>query len=803
MDQERGDEERVVSEGDDVDRSRVLAPEAQTSSRWLASLRKARLPLLAAAVVAIGGALVGRHFLVNKQPSCREIWDKDLGYDLAVITCQREYDRTNEPSTGVILANALFKTDNQAAAGAVAHALSDTKARPDALLLLGKIATREDRNAEALLAFAEAEKLYSAAGDILQTSKTVLASAYILFNEQRFIEALEQLDRCAHLARQAGSKTIEASCLAAAARTLAGMGAEELAWQQIEKARELHPETFESQAPFLIADMMQESSENQHWRATARFEAALATIERVKNKTLTARVHLNLAFSFASLGKLTDAEDQLERARIANSEKDLPGSTLSVAGFIELKKKNFAVADRLLSQSLKIFVSKGDWDDIFETANDLAFIALSQGALAEASEYARQSISAIEQILSRQAAPLYRSWLSFRYRRGYELLFVALAKQGRGEEALDVVDRWLGRDAFDSLTPGPPMSPELGESVAASKALSAAYHSLQKTEIVAAHSSAELHQRLQGQDLITLLVAEGELWRASSHDGAVTMTSLGQYAGLARDLIDRFKMNPFDRDVATAIGAMIIPPEIMQGRAPLHVVLDERLTTIPVEAMRLNGKLVLERRPIVRALRPSLVGCEAPITSSPRVTVVADSSGDLPFALQAAESVARRFETPAHTGQEAKRALLADPADLLHIGVHGNIDASGAGTLSLADGRESAVDIATRGSSPKVIFLAACKSALAEHGGYSLAASFLVAGAAQVVAALNYVDDELAAEVTAEFYKNDGARDPAAALAAALVAVATKQERNAKPEWPRFALFGRATCKVGAVPQGI
>lgn len=339
----------------------------------------------------------------------------------------------------------------------------------------------------------------------------------------------------------------------------------------------------------------------------------------------------------------------------------------------------------------------------------------------------------------------------------------------------------------------------MGEAVAATNALSATYGSLQKTEMATARSIDELHRSLQGNDLVALVIAERELWRVSSHDGAVTVTAMGEYAVLSRDLLDPFKTAPFHGDRAAAIGALIIPPEMAAVRdQPLYLVLDERLTTIPVEAMRLNGKLLLEQRPLVRALRPAATACEPPIKSAPRVTVVADSVGDLPNALQAAKSVAKRFGAPAFIGKEAKRSYLAIPADLLHVGVHGSVDASGTGVLSLADGNESAVDIATRGASPKIVFLAACKSALAEHGSYSLAASFLVAGANQVVAALNSVDDRLAARVTSDFYENGGERDPAAALATTLTAIAA-ETRNEDAEWPRFAVFGRATCKAGDV----
>lgn len=810
MDEQRGEQEstasgpetgepaseRTAAPASERTDDRQLAPEARRSPRWLASLRKAKLPLLAALVLTIGGGLIALRFLRASEPSCQEIWDRDLGYDRAVIACQREYDRTKDPRIGAILADSLRRINNQEAAKLVAHELLETKARPDALLLLGKIAMSKKRHEEALQAFAQAEKIYAAAGDLAQTSKTVLARANVLFHEKRFVEELEQIERCTHLARQAGAKNVEAACHAAAVQMFVGMGAESLAWSQLDLVRKIDPTTYDLYASSLIADMMQELG-GKHWQATARFEAALAELERMKERKRAPGLHLNLAFSFAALDKLADADDQLERAKIAGSEKNLLAATLSVAGFVEMKKGRFEAADALLARSIELSIRDDDWSEVLEAANDRAHMALARGELTAATTHALQATDAVEKVLSRQTLPLFRSWISTRYRRSYELLFLALARQGRGEEALAVIDRWLSRGAIDSVLPSPPVTEELGEVLVATKNLTDAYASLRTRELASTSSAAALHQRLQGVDLVALVVAEGELWRVSSRDGAVSVASLGQYDVLLRELLDPFKASPFKHELASAVGALVLPPDLSDDRArPLHLVLDERMASLPLEAMRRDGKLVLERRPIVRALRPSQTGCEPPRMSSPRATVVADSVGDLPGALQAAKVVGQRFHVLPYTGKEAKRSVLATPADLLHIGVHGDVGESGAGLLRFADGDETAIDIANRGASPKIVFLAACKSAVAEHGSYSMAAAFLLGGANQVVAALTYVDDALAARVATDFYKNGGDRDPATALATTLTSLAAEHERDADLQWPRFAVFGRPTCMV-------
>lgn len=819
MDEQRGEQESTASEQDsertaartDAPASertddRQLAPEARRSPRWLASLRKAKLPLLAALVLAVGGGLTALHFLRASEPSCKEIWDQDLGYDRAVIACQREYDRAKDPRIGAILAESLRKADNVEAAKLVANELLQTKARPDALFTLAKVAFKERKPNEARPLFEQAEKLYTAAGDWRQAAKTALAWAQLTNDEQRYVEALGQLDRCAHLARQAGSSSIEAACYSGASRIFSSMGAEELAWSQINRARKLDSERYEETAIGLNANYLQESAGQQHRQATARFESAIAEVARLQNKQLAAGLHLNLAFSLAAVDKLDEAADQLERAKVAGSEKSLPGNSRSVAGYLEMRRRNFAAADALLAEAIAIFSENGEWNDVVEASNDRADIALVRGNFPEAAAHARQSTDAVERMLAKQSLPHYRSWLTAHYRRAYELLFLALAKQGDAKQALAVVDQWMSRGAIESLLPRPPQTEELADAIAATKALATIHQSLAKSALANPLTSDELRSRIAAEDVVILVIAEDELWRLSLHDAVATVSLLGKYSVLSRDLFDKFKGDPFNLESSNAVGNLVLPPELRDGsevrHQPLHVVLDERLTTLPVEALRVNGKLLVEQRPIVRGLRPSLIGCAPPIPSSPKVTVLADSVGDLPGGLRAAKAVAKQFGTSAFTGTEATRAQLAAPADLLHVAVHGNVDESGSGVLSLADGSESGVDIAMRGSSPAIVFLAACKSALAEHGSYSLAAAFLAAGANQVVATLHSVDSELAARVTTEFYANSGSRDPAAALAKALTAIAAAHTRDPQIAWPRFAVFGRATCKVSDTPKG-
>lgn len=99
------------------------------------------------------------------------------------------------------------------------------------------------------------------------------------------------------------------------------------------------------------------------------------------------------------------------------------------------------------------------------------------------------------------------------------------------------------------------------------------------------------------------------------------------------------------------------------------------------------------------------------------------------------------------------------PADVLHFSVHGQYDPSGIQDgLVLVDGRtlDPMVVKGSRFESPRFVFLNACQvgqgyEVLGDYAG--MAAAFLYAGAAGVVAPLWSIDDALARRLACDFYK--------------------------------------------------
>src|ERR1044071_7488395 len=118
-------------------------------------LRRAMLLIILAAASVLAANVVRRLTSRDCAAAAR------LGADgAALIVCQREYEQTKEPRTGVQLADALYGSGNLNAALSLAQGLLDTAVRADALQVLGKIAAVQGRTDDATSALQDARRLH-------------------------------------------------------------------------------------------------------------------------------------------------------------------------------------------------------------------------------------------------------------------------------------------------------------------------------------------------------------------------------------------------------------------------------------------------------------------------------------------------------------------------------------------------------------------------------------------------------------------------------------------------------------------
>ena len=258
-------------------------------------------------------------------------------------------------------------------------------------------------------------------------------------------------------------------------------------------------------------------------------------------------------------------------------------------------------------------------------------------------------------------------------------------------------------------------------------------------------------------------------------------------------LVDDFLANPDERRVAQALGNALLPREALAS-APVrvHIIPDGPLLRVPFAALVVNGARLVEHHALVYA--PSATGLAGLGTSAgapaTRAVVLGDIRSDLPHGGEEIEAVKAATRATAWTGRMATKDALraAQDTSLLHILGHSGVGIAG-GFLMLADGQVTAADILAWRVRPRVVVLSSCASAATERRDMwgSLAASFLAAGSADVVATLFSVEDSTAAEFTKLFYRNHGDRDPVAATAAAQRAMARDHAVSA---WSAFIATG-------------
>jgi hypothetical protein len=282
---------------------------------------------------------------------------------------------------------------------------------------------------------------------------------------------------------------------------------------------------------------------------------------------------------------------------------------------------------------------------------------------------------------------------------------------------------------------------------------------LSRSALAAPAGDAALTEAVRAGSLLALVVARGELWRITAHAGRLQVTSLGRLAMLQASLA-RFRAVPGDREAAAALGAVLVPVE--QGGPSdrvLHVVLDEPLAWLPVEALRVGDRALGAARPIVRAARASALGC------------VQRSREPRPVIRLEARSASRASLS---AGSRSARLHIAVPIEHAALG-----DA-----FVLGDDRVGALELAGQGGAAAQLILES--SAAGAAGTSRLAMALVAAGAEQVIATVRPVSSAALARLAERLERGDGGDLPRA--------LAQIQRAAADDELLGVAAFGRATC---------
>jgi tetratricopeptide (TPR) repeat protein len=755
-------------------------------------------------MVAAAGVALYLHR--SGRPDC-ETASRTEPHGTVLLICQQEYTSTGHPATGVRLADAHRRSGNLTTAAGLANELLATEARSDALWILGELAIAEGKLDRALSFIQEARKLHRAEQRHASVAKDALALMKIHKENSHFAEALYAVDECITESRTGFDSATEGRCHIAAARALSLVGYFDGATLELELAEPLLP-TKRDQAWlwFERGNVLQEQARGKdrsshEARAVAAFKRALELATRDRATALVFALELNLVFSLAELGDIAQAELHHSTATAINRDPDHESTLAQLAARIAYRRGDL---ERAFSMNASLYAAMSPGDDRFEVCVMQARIALIRDDLAAAELWARRGIEEVERMRAAQTALELRPWVLASRRAAYELLFVALARAGRFEEAVAVFDRWQGHTLIEAMArPELGKPPRLAEMASKIESLARLMPAASRAPLLSGEAR-DVAAALRSIDLFALVVAEGDVWRVTALRGQVRIEKLGALNALS-ELLDGFKARPTEVALADAAGERLAPAELFGAQSTLHVVLDAELASLPVVALRRGGKPLITARPVLRLPRlppsPTDIAAAGILCAAPAkaggATVLADADGSLPDARTESAEIAPLLATTPLVGAAAtsKALFAAKPHSVLHVAVHAGFDTYG-GVLRMHDVPVAALDIAAQRLGPPLVVLSACSTALSadpELAG-SLSTAFLASGSSHVVATLRPVRDRGSVEVMRRFYKGGGIADPVRTLAAVQAELAGTENKD----WPNFAVFGSDACAAGA-----
>ena len=789
---------RNSSSYDSRDQGRPINMEEPHGPRYAAAVRPPRrwvrrtiIALVGLVVIVVGVVIVRRW---NSDLDCQTA-TRTAPDGVAVTVCQREYEGTKDPVAGKFLADALRRSGNLDAAQAIANDLLGTSVRGEALQVLGKIATTQNRIDDAIRQLQEARRLHRVQGNHIELARDDQALVRILEDQEQYAEALQTIDEGISEARAGKDERTEGYCHMLAARVLMNVGYFEASHQELDRAKEQLPGERELAQLYRVKGDLEQDVAHAPTQAThekqavAAFELSLEYAKRAQLTSVMASIHLNLAYSLAELGRTDEADRHVAEAGVLDRTGAYADQRKQLAARIAYHRKNYSLASSLNEQQYAVI--KND-DELVDICVMQTRIALTTNDVAAAVLWAQRGVQLVEEVRAKQTLSELRPWVLASRREPYELLFIAYARAERIGDAIKVFDQWQGRTLLDRMArPQSDPQPALSSTAARVQSLGRWLPVVSKAPLMVGDEQAAL-ETLRTIDLLGLAVADRHLWRLTSVHGRFSLVDLGPYENL-REPLERFLATPTDATTASQLGELLLPEDIArQTPESLYVVLDAPLAGLPFVALRRGGQPLIALRPVLRAPRLPVASTCEPRPDKHTAMVLADAAGDLPDARRESSKVASQFGTTPLVGAAAtSTALFSAKSDpVLHIAVHADVDAGG-GILKLHDREVSAAEISASKLGPNLVVLSACSTARArdpEMAG-ALSMAFLAGGSEHVIATLRRVSDAGALELTSRFYSErgaDGPEGPVRVLAKIQAALA----KTDNTEWPNFSVFG-------------
>ncbi len=555
------------------------------------------------------------------------------------------------------------------------------------------------------------------------------------------------------------------------------------------------------------------------WRATR--DSAMARLEAARGRSATAIALFRRASGFGpgkppdgvpmlpedavelvqallDAGRLAEARSALDRAAELVEHASLPSATLTcrlavVRSSSELAEGRIDVALATVERGLASRCGHVGRVQLLNVQGEvLQRRAEAHGSSdALAAEHAwREAADAVETWRASIPTTQLRSGLVARHRRALELWLDSTGQRGDAVEALDVTQRIIGRQLLDRIYQREAHAPATVDS-SIDRILNrlGSRRELGLT-MEAVRGRADLRD-VPG-DMVAFMSGGRSVWAIRHAHGQWSITRVGDRETV-RGWIDALRGAIDDRATAGRLGDALFPagtiPAGPAGEAPIVVMLDRELSDVALAGLRVDGKYLVERAPIVEVLAPDLLFAPVPGRHWRPAIAVGDPLGDLAAAAREVRAAAGMTGGRAYVGAEATRAAVMAGSDafLLHVATHAS-QASGEAAFLLHDGALPTNEIVAQRIAPRLAVIATCRSQVDDDPAGSLVAAFLAAGAPGIIGVKRSLDDSDGAALMTDLYRLHGAEDPVRALALAQrAAIAANRPPGA---WATVSFFG-------------
>ena len=274
--------------------------------------------------------------------------------------------------------------------------------------------------------------------------------------------------------------------------------------------------------------------------------------------------------------------------------------------------------------------------------------------------------------------------------------------------------------------------------------------------------------------------------------GALKLSSIGEAA---------YRLTLHARRILQKLHASLIQPlDLPSNTERLVIVPYGVLHFLPFHLLYDGAKYLIEKREILILPAAGLLTRQAPKRASGVLALAHTWDGKLPLTIFEAQIVQKLFGGLLRTEEQVNRAVLAEsPRQILHIAAHGQhrLDEPDLSFLHLADGQLYADDVMQQDLSYELVTLSACETGRARIATsddlIGIGRSFLFAGAGALVLSLWQVEDRFTLQLMERMYAAlyAGASKTSALRQAQLSLLA--ENRGLHPAfWGAFQVVGNA-----------